>query len=119
MHAGPRPPSSPRYLDRGKPEHVVRLARQNRFKQDVPAVIRPDLIMTDAGFTAAELDSVPGGMGFVGAMAEAYCNLGMEAVGGTYGIPEGFAAAMRAQSGEAIVTIVVSEESADYRPSNT
>ena len=105
------------YLDRGKPENVVKLARQNRFRQDVPAIIRPDLIMTDAGFTAAELDSVPGGMGFVGAMAEAYCNLGMEALGGTYGIPEGFAAALKAQTGKErpIVAIVVSEESSDYR----
>jgi hypothetical protein len=106
------------YLDQGKPEHIVRLARQNRFKQDLPAVIRPDLILTDDGFAASELDSVPGGMGFVGAMAEAYCNLGMEAVGGGHGIPEGFAAMMRAQTGKEkpTVAIIVSEESADYRP---
>lgn len=106
------------YLDFGKPEHIVRLSRQNRFKQDVPGIIRPDLILTDDGFTASELDSVPGGMGFVGAMSEAYCNLGMEALGGTYGIAEGFAAMMKAQTGKdaPTVAIVVSEESADYRP---
>src|SRR5580658_7497088 len=52
------------YLDQGKPEQIVKLARQNRFKQDIPSVIRPDLLLTDEGFTASELDSIPGGMGF-------------------------------------------------------
>jgi hypothetical protein len=106
------------YLDHGKPEHIVRLARQNRFKQDLPAVIRPDLILTDNGFVASELDSVPGGMGFIGAMAETYCKLGMDTIGGTHGMPLGFAAMVRAQSGkeQPIVAIVVSEESANYRP---
>jgi hypothetical protein len=41
-------------LDRGKPELIVKLARQNRFKQDVPRVIRPDLILTDDGYIASE-----------------------------------------------------------------
>ena len=106
------------YLDQGKPEHIVRLARQNRFKSDIPGVIRPDLILTDDGFIASELDSVPGGMGFVGAMAEAYCGLGMESVGGAFGIPAGFAAMLRSVSGRErpAVAIVVSDESADYRP---
>ena len=54
------------YLDRGKPEQVVKLARQNRFKQELPGVIRPDLILTADGFKATELDSIPGGMGFLG-----------------------------------------------------
>ena len=61
------------YLDQGKPDHIVRLARQNRFKSDVPSVIRPDLILTENGFIASELDSIPGGMGFVGARARTFC----------------------------------------------
>jgi|SRR5579883_276541 len=105
------------YLDRGKPEQVVKLARQNRFKQDVPGVIRPDLILTADGFVATELDSIPGGMGFVGAMTEAYCRLGIESFGGNDGIPHGFAAMLRHVTGVEFptVAIVVSEESADYR----
>src|SRR5579883_1436319 len=105
------------YLDRGKPEQVVKLARQNRFKQDVPGVIRPDLIVTADGFAATELDSIPGGMGFVGAMTEAYCRLGIESVGGADGIPRGFAAMLRNATGveRPTVAIVVSDESADYR----
>ena len=105
------------YLDKGKPEHIVRLARQNRFKQDIPAVIRPDLLLTDDGFVASELDSVPGGMGFVGALAEAYCKAGIESIGGSDGIPKAFGAMLAHQSGvdHPSVAIVVSEESGDYR----
>jgi len=105
------------YLDQGKPQQIVKLGRQNRFKQELPGVIRPDLIVTGDGFVATELDSIPGGMGFVGAMTEAYCRLGIESVGGADGIPMGFAAMLRHTTGvqHPTVAIVVSEESADYR----
>jgi hypothetical protein len=105
------------YLDRGKPEQVVKLARQNRFKQEVPGVIRPDLILTADGFVATELDSIPGGMGFLGAMTEAYCRLGIESFGGDDGIPVSFAAMLGhvTQTERPTVAIVVSDESADYR----
>src|SRR5579863_1446721 len=104
------------YLDRGKPEHIVRLARQNRFKQELPGVIRPDLMLTDDGLIASELDSVPGGMGFVGAMAEAYCKAGIESIGGPDGIPRAFAEMLRHATGtqSPTVAIVVSAESNDY-----
>jgi hypothetical protein len=104
------------YLDLGKPESIVKLGRQNRFKSDVPGVIRPDLILTDEGFIAAELDSVPGGMGFVGAMAGAYCRLGFDTVGERDGIATGFAAMLASVAGKEAPTaaIVVSEESKDY-----
>jgi hypothetical protein len=105
------------YLDHGKPEQIVKLARQNRFKQEVPGVIRPDLIVTADGFVATELDSIPGGMGFLGAMTEAYCRLGIESLGGDDGIPSAFAAMLRhaTRSEYPTVAIVVSDESADYR----
>jgi hypothetical protein len=105
------------YLDHGKPEHIVRLARQNRFRSDIAGVIRPDLLLTGDGFVASELDSVPGGMGFVGAMAEAYCKAGIEAIGGVDGIPRGFGKmlAYASRTPRPTVAIVVSEESRDYR----
>jgi len=106
------------YLDRGKPDHVIRLARQNRFKSDVPRVIRPDLILTEGGgFIASELDSIPGGMGFVGAMAQTYCQIGFDTVGETDGMADAFAAmlAATAQIERPVVAIVVSDESGDYR----
>jgi hypothetical protein len=105
------------YLDRGKPEHIIRLARQNRFKQEIPGVIRPDLILTVRGLVATELDNVPGGMGFVGAMMEAYCQLGIESIGGVDGIPNGFGAMVQHLTAveRPTIAIVVSDESGDYR----
>ena len=105
------------YLDQGKPESVLKLARQNRFKNDVPHVIRPDLILTESGMIAVELDSVPGGMGFVAAMAQTYCELGFETVGTTDGIALGLSQALATACGceHPKVGIVVSEESKDYR----
>jgi hypothetical protein len=104
-------------LDRGKPEQIVKLARQNRFKQDIPRVIRPDLILTDDGYVASELDSVPGGMGFIGALAHTYCEIGSDSIGGPDGIAARFAemTAAAASSTHPTVAIVVSQESADYR----
>jgi len=104
-------------LDRGKPEQIVKLARQNRFKQDVPRVIRPDLILTDDGYVASELDSVPGGLGFTGALARTYCEIGSDSIGGADGMPERFAEMLAsvAQNEHPTVAVVVSEESADYR----
>jgi hypothetical protein len=109
------------YLEMGKPEQIIRLQRQNRFKQDIPSVIRPDIILTervtDAGMIAAELDAVPGGMGFVGAMGQTYCELGFDQVGEYDGILQGFAAMARALTGKErpVIAIVVSVESEDYR----
>jgi hypothetical protein len=93
---GTAPASSPSISTAANPNSIVKLGRQNRFKGDVPGVIRPDLILTGDGFIASELDSVPGGMGFVGAMAQAYCELGYDTVGDTDGIPRGLAAMLAA-----------------------
>jgi hypothetical protein len=105
------------YLDLGKPEHVIKLARQNRFRSDLIGVIRPDLILTDDGFIASELDTLPGGMGFVGAMADQYCRIGFESFGGVSGMPDGLASLFTDLAGHAhpVAAIVVSEESADYK----
>ncbi|MDB5027317.1 MAG: hypothetical protein JWO66_1006 [Candidatus Eremiobacteraeota bacterium] len=104
-------------LDRGKPEQIVKLARQNRFKQDVPRVIRPDLILTDDGYVASELDSIPGGMGFTGALARTYCEIGTDSIGGVDGMPQAFAEMLASVAGKERPTVglVVSEESSDYR----
>ena len=114
---GTAPPFIAEYLDQGKPEHVIKLARQNRFRSDLIGVIRPDLILTEDGFVATELDSLPGGMGFVGAMTDQYCRIGFESFGGSSGIPEGLASLFSDLAGHPhpVAAIVVSEESADYR----
>ncbi|PZR60386.1 MAG: hypothetical protein DLM53_12045 [Candidatus Eremiobacter antarcticus] len=110
------------YLEFGKPESIVRLQRQNRFKSEVPSLIRPDIILTEGGaMIASELDSVPGGMGFVGAMGETYCELGFDQVGEFDGMVRGFARMAQSLSGKELPTIaiVISAESEDYRPEMT
>ena len=51
------------YLDRGKPPELIALSRERIFRDEIPRVIRPDIIPTEHGLTIAELDSVPGGIG--------------------------------------------------------
>src|SRR2546421_3524006 len=60
---GRQPSWIARYLDAGKPPDLVELSRLKQFRDDLPRIIRPDLILTDEGYTIAEIDSVPGGMG--------------------------------------------------------
>ena len=106
-----------RYLDLGKPAHVVEFGRMNRFKSHMPLVIRPDLLVTQDGFRIAELDSIPGGMGFTGNLAGLYTDLGYELVGGGGGLVDGFYEAIAATSkvDDPVVAIVVSDESEPYR----
>ena len=96
-------------LDRGKPPELVELSR--KFREEIPAVIRPDLILTEDGFAISELDSVPGGIGLTAWLGETYARLGFDILGGATGMFEGF----RAITPEG-ADIVVSEESATYRP---
>ena len=106
------------YLDRGKPDSVVAFGRMNRFKQHLPGVIRPDLIPTSDGMVATELDSVPGGIGFTASLAQRYGELGYPIVGSPDGLVLGFVDMVRSASSrhDPVLGIVVSEESANYRP---
>jgi len=119
-------------LDRGKPPGLIELQRSPAFKNDVPRVIRPDILLTEAGFRITELDSVPGGIGLTAWLNKTYCGMrnaecGMtgaqdqseirnpksEIIGGGDGMLLGFEAIF----GDAKqVHIIVSEEAATYRP---
>ena len=98
------------YLDAGKPPELVALSRERIFRDDIARIIRPDIIPTEKGFTIAELDSVPGGIGLTAWFNCTYSALGDDVVGGTDGMLEGFASIF--PGGD----IVVSEEAATYRP---
>jgi len=100
------------YLDRGKPPWLVEAARSPALQEALPAVIRPDLILTDTGYAIAELDSVPGGIGLTAWLNQTYANLGFEMVGGTHGMLDGFRSILPAPD----TLIAISEESATYRP---
>ncbi len=106
------------YLDLGKSETVIDYGRMNRFRRDLPGVIRPDLLLTTDGVKAAELDSVPGGIGLTGSMQQHYASLGFNMAGGANGMVEGFGAMIRgrAATDDPKLAIAVSDESNDYRP---
>ncbi|MDB5099009.1 MAG: hypothetical protein JWM80_3430 [Cyanobacteria bacterium RYN_339] len=110
------------YLDQGKPEALIEFQRMNRFKNLIPRVIRPDIVIDEDGrITACELDSVPGGIGMTGSMSHDYASLGYDLIGGRNGLVEGFAALLRDAAGleNPVVAIMVSEESKDYLPEMT
>ncbi len=109
--AGKQPAWVADYLDRGKPSELVEFSRRKEFRDDLPRVIRPDLILTDDSFIIAELDTVPGGIGLTHWLNATYSPLGHDILGGADGMIEGFRAIL---GGEA--DIVISEEAATYRP---
>jgi hypothetical protein len=135
---GKQPEWIARWLDLGKPAELIALQRSPAFKNDVPRVIRPDLLMTEQGISITELDSVPGGIGLTGWLGKTYSKFGrdgvspsqnsetsadklgtaarrpsQEIIGGADGMLRGFESIF----GDAkMVHVVVSEEAATYRP---
>ena len=108
---GKQPAWIAQYLDGGKPPELIEFSRLKQFRDDVPLVIRPDLILTEAGYTIAEIDSVPGGIGLTAWLNQSYANLGLEVIGGRDGMLDGFRELL-SEGGD----IVISEEAATYRP---
>jgi hypothetical protein len=99
------------YFDRGKPPELIEFARQKRFRNDLPQIIRPDLLLTADGFAITELDSVPGGIGLTGWLNQTYAELGFDVLGGANGMVEGFRSILGDRA-----DISISQESATYRP---
>jgi hypothetical protein len=135
---GKQPGWVAQWLDQGKPSELIQLQRSPALKNEVPRVIRPDLLITEHGFSVTELDSVPGGMGLTAWLNQTYAKVGRASclsqnqdsetqqtdrqhvhstlLGGAQGMLEGFASIF----GDAPhVHIVVSEEAATYRPEMT
>jgi hypothetical protein len=110
---GKQPEWVARWLDLGKPRELIELQRSAAFKNDVPRVIRPDILPTENGFSITELDSVPGGIGLTGWLNQTYSKTGAQVIGGSDGMVRGFESIF----GDAKnVHIVVSEEAKTYRP---
>ncbi len=110
---GKQPEWVARWLDQGKPADLIELQRAPALRNEVPRVIRPDLLITEHGLSVTELDSVPGGIGLTGWLNQTYAAMGAEVLGGADGMLRGFAGIF----GDApAVHIVVSEEAATYRP---
>ena len=110
---GKQPEWVARWLDLGKPRELIQLQRTATFKSEVPRVIRPDILLTENGFSITELDSVPGGIGLTGWLNQTYSKNGAIVLGGADGMLRGFESIF----GDAKqVQIVVSEEAKTYRP---
>ena len=108
------------WLDHGKPPALLQIQRHPAFKNEVPRVIRPDLLLTEHGLAVTELDSVPGGIGVTAWLNATYSAMPRsedrprpQIIGGPEGTLQGFASIF----GDAPrVHIVVSQEAATYRP---
>jgi hypothetical protein len=106
------------YLDRGKPEMLVAHARDPKNRGAFPAVLRPDLLLTDEGWALTELDSVPGGVGLTAFLNRLYSKTG-DILGARDAMVNNFhaaVAALRADIRNPLVALVVSDEAATYRP---
>lgn len=112
--AGKQPAWVAALLDQGKPVELIARQRSPAFKNEVPRVIRPDLLLTEHGLSLTELDSVPGGIGLTAWLNQTYTQpSAAPVIGGADGMLAGFAGIF----GDAPqIHFVVAEESATYRP---
>ncbi len=105
--------------DQGKPEALLQFARNNRFKQHLPLVIRPDLMLNDdRDWAITEIDSVPGGIGFTSALNQAYRQSGFSVLEAPGGMPQAFVAMLKSfapQRENPLIAVLLSDEAADYR----
>ena len=108
---GKQPEWVARYLDAGKPKELIEFSRRKEIRDDLPRVIRPDLILTDNGYIIAEIDSVPGGIGLTAWLNQTYSAFDKEIIGGAEGMLDGFQSVLP-NGGD----IVISQEAATYRP---
>ena len=108
---GKQPAWVARYLDAGKPAELIEFSRRKEIRDDLPRVIRPDLILTEQGYIVAEIDSVPGGIGLTGWLNQTYSAFDSEVIGGAEGMLDGFKNILP-NGGD----IVISQEAATYRP---
>ena len=109
------------YLNRGKPEALIRHARARALRGAMPMVIRPDLLVTEDGFAMTEIDSVPGGIGLTAFLNQLYAPVHGEAlirageqdmVAAFYDVLSGRVPHVTAP----YIAILVSDEAATYRP---
>jgi len=114
--AGQQPPWVAQWLDQGKPPQLLEIQRAAAFKNELPRVIRPDIILNESGPCITELDSVPGGIGLTAWLNQTYSAPPLAApgvLGGAGGMLRGFAGIF----GDAkSVHIVISEEAQTYLP---
>ncbi len=114
--AGKQPAWVAHWLDLGKPAEVLEIQRAAAFKNELPRVIRPDIILTEKGGCITELDSVPGGIGLTAWLNQTYATIANgcgDLIGGADTMQQGFAGIF---GGARSVNIIISQEAETYRP---
>ena len=116
--AGQQPEWVARWLDLGKPAELIAWQRSPAFKNDVPRVIRPDLLLTDNGLRITELDSVPGGIGLTAWLNQTYSHShsALRTPRSSAAPMASCAASQQLLRCKTSGLIVVSEEAATYKP---
>lgn len=109
------------YLDKGKPQSLIDHSRHERLKGKTPLILRPDLLITDEGFTLSELDSVPGGVGLTTFLNSLYEGEGnnQNVVGSMKSMLLAFYETLAGSVSERefpFIAILVSDEASTYRP---
>jgi len=107
------------YLDRGKPAQLIEHSRLKRLRGKMPVVIRPDLLLTENGFSVTEIDSVPGGIGLTAYLNRLYERNGTDIIGAGDSMIHAFydsLAALTPDKPLPLIAILVSDEAATYRP---
>lgn len=106
------------YLDRGKPQSLVRHGFHKALSGQIPLILRPDLLLTEDGLALTELDSVPGGIGLTAFLNRLYEGQG-DIIGAGDKMIHSFyngLARLAPNNPEPFIAIVVSHEAETYRP---
>src|SRR5213080_5346338 len=86
---GKQPEWVARYLDAGKPKELIEFSQRKEIRDDLPRIIRPDLILSEEGYIIAEIDSVPGGIGLTGWLNQTYSIFDDAIIGIEVSVPRG------------------------------
>lgn len=103
-------PQIAQLLDAGKPAPLIRAARHPSHHNQLPKLIRPDLLVTDNNFSLCEIDSIPGGIGLTAWLQETYATTHPNVIGAPNGIRHAFHTTFPSAD------VLVSQEAADYYP---
>ena len=99
-------------LDAGKPDWLIEQNHHPLLRGQIAKVIRPDLLVTEQGFSLTELDSVPGGIGLTAWLTQVYEQNGeSELLGSSRAMLDQFRALLP-DGGD----LWVSDECGDYLP---
>ncbi len=90
-------------LDRGKPE-AFQVARDSRY-----LFVRPDLLITDGGFSICEIETSPFGLGLAELLNRAYRGVGFDTM-----VENGALAAFLDDNTPSVGTIVYSQKTSSY-----